>query len=90
MIRPDQYERWYAYARYDCTEKSVDELVSWLGLITDVCIGKSKKYTKREIKELRKRWDYDRRTSVKYRAIKDELESRFARESIHDQIGYDS
>jgi hypothetical protein len=93
MISPDEYEEWYAYARYDCAEKSVDELISWLKLIADVCIGKSKKYTKREIKEFRKRWDFGRRTSVKYRAAKDELAERalrFDREFIHEQVDYDS
>lgn len=89
MIEPDQYEEWYTYMRYEYAKMSSDELAVLLSLIVDVCKGGSKKRTKRHITELRKRWDM-RRISVKYRAVKDELASRFSRESTHDLVGYDS
>ncbi len=76
MIRQDFYEEIYAVYRADQARESTDELMKYQSALLSAL-----PYLP---------WKITTGDAIVYRAIKDELASRFARESICDLVDYDS
>jgi hypothetical protein len=76
VIRQDFYEEIYAVYRADQVRESTDELMKYQSALLSALPYLPSKITSGD--------------AIVYRAVKDELASRFARQSIDDVAGYNS
>jgi hypothetical protein len=76
VIRQDFYEKIYAVYRADQARESTDELMKYQSALLSALPYLPSKTTPAD--------------AIVYRAVKDELASRFARESIDDVAGHNS
>jgi len=76
VIRQDVYEKIYAVYRADQARESTDELMKYQSALLSALPYLPSKTTPAD--------------AIVYRAVKDELASRFARESICNLVDYDS
>jgi hypothetical protein len=80
VIPQDFYEEAYTVYRSDAALRSTDELIGHRNALVTLAGVPWAVYAGKSING----------DAIVYRAIKDELASRFARESTHDLVGYDS
>lgn len=86
MIRQKKFEKDYRKLRQAHAQRSTDDLVATQEEFTRPFMGQFVALLGIGKRRSRSLWFYQ----ITIRVVKDELASRFNREFIHDQIGYDS